>query len=153
MFVLTPASEGWGRYCFHRCLSTHGRWGRGGGTPVLGSFPNSAPKPFLGGGRVLESQVLSLIWYQVLSGDTPVPGSFLSLWSQVLSLGRGGRGYSSSSQGVPQDRGSPCQSWSGVPGQDKTGVLLVRTRVPHSQDWGTTPCPPPPHETEQERKY
>ena len=29
---LPPASEGWGRYCFHRCLSLHTR---GGGVPTF----------------------------------------------------------------------------------------------------------------------
>ena len=54
--LLPTASEGWGKYCFHRCLlSTPG----GGGTPVPGSFPG----PFGWGGGypspgqgVLQSQ-------------------------------------------------------------------------------------------------
>ena len=39
-----PASEGWGRYCFHRCLSFHTR---GGGHPSPGFFLRSlVPVPF-----------------------------------------------------------------------------------------------------------
>ena len=38
ILFLPPASEGWGRWCFHRCLSVH-LGGGGGVTPVPGSFP------------------------------------------------------------------------------------------------------------------
>ena len=40
--LLPPASEGWGRYCFHRCLSVHI-----GGYPSIRFFPLSlVPGPF-----------------------------------------------------------------------------------------------------------
>ena len=62
LYLLPPASEGWGKYCFHRCLSTPPG---GGDTPVLSQV--TGPMSFLGG--------------------TPVPGSFPGHWSQVLSTG------------------------------------------------------------------
>ena len=53
-FIALPAaSEGWGRYCFHRCLSVHG------GYPSLSprfSLRSLVPGPFQG---VSQSQVLS----------------------------------------------------------------------------------------------
>ena len=66
--LLPPASKGWGRYCFHRCLSKPG-----GGTPLPGFFPGH--------------------WSQVLSGGTTVLGSFPGYWSQVLSGGYPNMGY------------------------------------------------------------
>ena len=52
--LLSPASEGWGRYCFHRCVSVNGRGG-GGGLVVSGLFCQrgrgySCPGPGGGGG-------------------------------------------------------------------------------------------------------
>ena len=75
--LLPPASEGWGKYCFHRCLSVHTE----GGTPVPGSF--------LG------------LWSQVLSGAT------LVLAGGYPSPGRGdtpvlAEGFLSPGQGWPQ---------------------------------------------------
>ena len=82
IIYLPPSSEGWGRYCFHRCLSVH-TWVWGYPclwsqvpsqplvprpflvTPVPGSFPDLSSRSFLGG------------------GSTPVPGSFSDLWSLV----------------------------------------------------------------------
>ena len=57
---LPPASEGWGKYCFHRCVSVHK------------------------GTRVPQSQVLSLV-----SGPRtfPVPGSFPCFWSRSFPGG------------------------------------------------------------------
>ena len=43
--LLPPASEGWGKYCFHRCVSVH----RGKDTPVPGSFQGQCDQVLSGG--------------------------------------------------------------------------------------------------------
>ena len=67
-YWLPPASEGWGRYYFHRCLSVHRS-----GTPVPGSFPGLWSLVLSQG--VPRSQVLSLVpgppWS--FPGGTPIP--------------------------------------------------------------------------------
>ena len=126
-FFLPPASEGWGRYCFHRCVSVH--WRRG--SPVPGSFPG--------------------LWSQILSAGTVVPGSFPGLWSQILSQGVPqfqvlsqvsgpksfpGWGYHSprwpglSRVGVPQSQpGCTSPSWGYYPRED-SGTLQLGLGCP-----------------------
>ena len=101
------ASEGWGRYCFHTCLSVH-TWGGGGGYPFTGSFPGH--------------------WSQVLSGRYPSrrfsPRSFLG--GTPVLVGRGGN----------MNRFSPAPSRSGWglgtprPVQDAIPPVQVRMGVP-----------------------
>ena len=104
--LLPPASEGWGKYWFHRCLSVHK-----GEYPRPRFFPRLlVPGPFPGEGT------------PVPDGDTPVPGSFPGSWSQVLFQGRvpqfqlgvpqfqPGIGYS-----LGQDWGTPNQDWGTPP--------------------------------------
>ena len=76
---LPPTSEGWVRYCFHRCVSVYTQKGY----PSPRFFPRSlVPGPSQGG--------------------TLVPGSFPGHWSQVLSGGTPALagGYLSPSQGM-----------------------------------------------------
>ena len=133
---LPPASEGWGRSCFHWCLSFH-----------RGDY--SSPRFF--------PRSLVLCPFQ---GGTPVPGSFHGLCSQVLSRGvpqfwpRGtsvlgqdwGLGYPQLGLGYPQ----PWQDW-GTPWA-RTGVPPGRTGLGYTlgHDWGTSPArtwvPPNPRQ-------
>ena len=128
--IFMAASEGWGRYCFHRCVHT-----RVGASQSLVPYQVCGPRSFV--------------------GCTPIPGSFPGLWSQVISgvtpVLAGGTpvlGYPQPDRtGVPpsQDKVTPNWEWGspqlgigyhpgwhwGTPLQDRTayGVLAMQHAV------------------------
>ena len=123
--LLPPASEGWRRYCFHRCVSVH--IGRGGGYPSPRFFPRSLlPGPFWKG--------YPSPWFFAKS---LVPGPFQG----YPSLSWGG--------GVPQDRGtSPGRTGVGhTPRQDRIGIPPARYPLAGT---GASPLHP---KTEQQSKH
>ena len=109
---LPPASKGWGRYCFHRCLSVHTQ----GGVPHLHPIILPlVPCPFWG---------------------------YPSIWSQVPSLGGGGylsprwgipQSQVGGTLGYPLARTPPSLERMGYPPLDRTaeGVLAMRRLVRH----------------------
>ena len=88
--LLPPASEGWGRYCFHRCVSVcqqgvpHGLWSQ---VPSLISGPRSFP----GGGGVCQSCHGSCpkLYHRSCLAGTPVL-SLVLLRGDYPNLGQGG---------------------------------------------------------------
>ena len=114
---LPPASEGWGRYYFHRCLSIH----TCGGYPSPRIFQSLVPGPFQGGGTPVLAKGRGYFLPQLgQDRDTPQPGQD---WG--TPLGRTGLGH------LP-----PARTWLGyLPSQDITGYPLGQDR---------TEVPPPP---------
>ena len=137
-YLLPPTSEGWGKYCLHRCLSTP--WG--------GVVPHSQVlsqvtglRSFLGGGTPVPGH-----WSHVFSGGIPQsqvlfqitgPRSFLGS-TPVLAGGYPSLGQGYPSMGTPwpeQDWGThpplPVRSGWGTPPAlmpDRTAVRALATR-------------------------
>ena len=127
---LPPTSEGWGRCCFHRCVSVH----RGGGYPSPRFFPRSlVPGHFWG---VPQSQVLSqLSGPRFFPRGYPSPRFFPSSDSRSFP-----GGYSSLIWGVPQ-RGYP---WLGL-GHPQLGLSTPWLRL--NTPWLRLGYPPPKDRT------
>ena len=152
--LLPPAFEGWGRYCFHRCVAVHAKWSTW--SLVIGPFPASGPMVSWG---YPSARFFPGLWSQVLSQRYPIPrGAAVPVGYPSLRQGEGtavpGRGVLVTGRGVPQfPAGYPCPgvaslpglNWgtTGRPGQDKGTPL-------HSQDRTEVGYAP---KTEQQSEY
>ena len=120
-YFLPPASEGSGRYCFHRlCLFTPPR-----GTPFLSCNTSTGPMSFLDGTPVTGPRSLPRE-STVIPDEVPVPGE----------------GYPSPRQGVSQGNPSARARW-GTPlartgwgtcmGRKGLGYPPTRDKTPHRE--------------------
>ena len=64
MQLLPPASEGWGRYCFHRCLSVHTRVG---GVPQSQVLSQVRSTYYAAGGMLLRSGRRTVLFKSFIS--------------------------------------------------------------------------------------
>ena len=83
----TPASKGWGRYCFHRCVCSH---------------PRGIPIQPIGGTSI-----------QLMVGTLILPGG--TLHSPVSQIGVLPCWYWMGYTLLGLDEGTPCQNWMGLP--------------------------------------